>query len=85
MDEIFKFEDYYGGEIKVKKIIVIEKSSVLATDVVEKEIWQIFNPDTNRWEVIKHKRLIDHYKLHFVQERYVIVEKVLSKKSKKKL
>lgn len=75
MDEIFEFEDTYGGKIKVKKIILTEGKAC-------KEIWQIHNPETSRWYVIKEKRLIEHYKLLMVQERSVIIEKSKSKKSK---
>jgi hypothetical protein len=66
MDEIFEFEDAYGGTIKVKKII---------TPLEKKEIWQIFNPETTKWNVVKEARLIEHYKLLLVQERNVLIEK----------
>ena len=69
MDEIINFEDNYGGTIKVKRIIK-------KTPLNDVEVWQIYDIDTRRWIGIKHERIIAFYKLHLVQNRKVLIEKV---------
>lgn len=67
-DKIYTFEGNFGEEIKAKKIINQDG-----------EIWQIFNPENRKWNVIKERKLIEVYKSILAQERIVIVEKVEKK------
>lgn len=67
-DKIYTFEGNFGEEIKAKKIINQDG-----------EIWQIFNPENRKWNVIKERKLIEVYKPILAQKRIVIFEKVEKK------
>lgn len=71
MDEIFECINFDNSIIKIKKI----------TKPLEKDVWQIFDVFNNKWTVTREERIINYYKMTFVNSRIVLLEKIKKKRT----